>query len=201
MRLALVTLSGLLTLAATLPYLLDIVRGHTKPRLVSWSIWSILVGIASAAAFASHQLPAAVLSACNAVACASVVVLGYKHGDRTLGRLDVVCFVGALLALGLWKVLASAAVAALLAVVTDFLAAVPTFRHAWLRPYEETWEAFALTALGGAFTLLVADFGVLTAIVYPLYLALVDFVITLVLLVSPHRHPPSARPSPTFSSG
>ncbi len=200
MRPVLVALSGVLALAATIPYLRDIVRGRTKPRLVSWLVWSVLVGISSAAAFATRQLPAGVLSLCDALACGLVVLLGYKHGDRTLGRLDVACLLGACMAVGLWGLLESPAVAAVVIVVTDFLGAIPTFRHSWLRPYEETWLAFALSGLSGAVTLLAANFGVLTAIVYPLYILVANLIIViLLLLLSPHRARPNDQPCPTVS--
>jgi hypothetical protein len=200
MRPVLVASSGVLALAATIPYLLDIVRGRTKPRLVSWLVWSVLLGIGSAAVFATRQLPAGVLSLCDALACGLVVLLGYKHGERIVGRLDVACLLGACLALGLWGLLKSPAIAAVVIVVTDFLGAIPTFRHSWLRPYEETWLAFALSGLSGAVTLLAANFAVLTAIVYPLYILVANFIIViLLLLVSPHRARPNDKPCPTFS--
>ena len=200
MRPVLVASSGVLALAATVPYLLDIVRGRTKPRLVSWLVWSVLLGIGSAAAFTTRQLPAGVLSLCDALACGLVVLVGYKHGDRALGRLDVACLLGAFLALGLWGLLNSAAVAAVVIVVTDFVGAIPTFRHSWLRPYEETWLAFVLSGLSGAVALLAANFAVLTAVVYPLYILMANFmIVTLLLLVSPHRARPSDQPCPTVS--
>lgn len=200
MRPVLVASSSVLALAATIPYVRDIVRGRTKPRLVSWLVWSVLLGISSAAAFATRQLPAGVLSLCDALACALVVLLGYKHGHRTLGRLDVACLLGAGMALGLWGLVKSAAVAVVVVVVTDFLGAIPTFRHSWLRPYEETWMAFALSGLSGAVTLLAANFAVLTAIVYPLYILVANFIIvTLLLLVSPYRAGPDGQRCPTVS--
>lgn len=104
------------------------------------------------------------------------------------------------MAVGLWGLLESPAVAAVVIVVTDFLGAIPTFRHSWLRPYEETWLAFALSGLSGAVTLLAANFGVLTAIVYPLYILVANLIIViLLLLLSPHRARPNDQPCPTVS--
>jgi hypothetical protein len=194
MRLTVIVLSSVLSLAAALPYIHDVVRGRTKPRLASWLMWSILPAVASAAAFATSQLPAAVLSLCIALQCALIVVLGYKHGSRVLAKLDVTCLVGALLALGLWGFLNSPAAAALTIVLTDFLAAIPTLRHSWERPYEETWLAFALSGTSGAVTLLAVNFALLTAVAFPLYIAVVDFTITFLILVSPHRGAANGEP-------
>jgi hypothetical protein len=199
MSLPLVALSGVLILVAPVPYLIDVRRGHTKPRLVTWLIWALLPAIASATAFATHQLPAAVLSLCVTFEACLVVVLGYKCGDRTLDGLDLLCLIGALIALGLWAFLRAPGIAALLIVATDFIAAIPTFRHSWVSPHEETWLEFALSALAGAVTLLAADFAVLTAVAYPLYLFIVNLAMTAIIVASPHRG--RASPYPTFSSG
>ena len=113
-----------------------------------------------------------------------------------LAGLDVACLIGALMALTAWKVFGAPGVAVTFVVVADFVGAVPTLRHSWVRPYEETWPAFALSSLSGVMTLLCANFAVLTAVAYPLYIALVDFAITLVLLVRPHRQRANLQPTP-----
>jgi hypothetical protein len=192
MTAALVASSSALALVANLPYLADIRRGSTRPRLATWLVWSILPAVASAAAFAAGQIPAAALSLCISLQCALVVALGYKHGDRTVDRLDVICLLGALMALSLWAVLRSPAIAVCLIVITDMFGAIPTVRHSWLRPHEETWLAFALSGLSGVLILFAADFAVLTAVVFPLYIAFADFLIAAILLLSPNRlHSPT----------
>jgi hypothetical protein len=126
MRLTLIASSGLLAVAATVPYLFDILRGRTKPRIVSWLVWSVLVGVGSAAAFRTHQLPAAILSLCDMLACLLVVCLSYKRGARAFARLDIVCLCGALAAITAWGLVSSPALAVALVVFTDFLGAIPT---------------------------------------------------------------------------
>ena len=188
MKTVLIILSGLLTVGASLPYIVEIVRGNTKPRIVSWFTWTILTAIACAASFTDRQYPAAILMLCAVVETALVVVLGLKHGDRKFERLDVVCQVGALLGLVLWFTLKSPTLAVVATVAIDFTGAIPTFWHSWQKPHEETWIEYALSALGGGLTVFVAGNWKVTAVLYPLYILVVNAVLTSIILGSPHRH-------------
>ena len=47
----LIILSSVLTGVAALPYLRDVLQGKTKPRVVTWLVWTVLSGIAAAASF------------------------------------------------------------------------------------------------------------------------------------------------------
>jgi hypothetical protein len=78
-------------------------------------------------------------------------------------------------------------------VVTDFLAYLPTFRHAWLRPDEEPWIPYAMFGVAAGLVLAVADFRVMTGVIYPTYLFAADAAMVIMILASPHYH--DARPA------
>jgi hypothetical protein len=183
----LIILSAVLTIGSALPYIIEVRRGNTKPRIVSWFTWSVLTGIACAASFADGQIPAAILMLAATVETALVVVLGLKHGDRKFEKLDIYCLAGAMLGLVLWLVFNSPSIAVIAVVTIDLLGAIPTIKHSWDKPHEETWIAYALSGLGGGITLLLADRWQATAVVYPLYILLINFVLVAIILLSPHR--------------
>jgi hypothetical protein len=54
--------------------------------------------------------------------------------------------------------------------------------HAWRKPHEETWSAYALYAAAAWLALAVADFGVFAAVAYPAYLAVADTAVTGIIL-------------------
>jgi len=60
----------------------------------------------------------------------------------------------------------------------DLIAYIPTMVHAWRKPHEETWSAYALYAAAAWLALAVADFGVFAAVAYPAYLAVADTAVT-----------------------
>lgn len=165
--------SGLLVISV-IPYLIDIVKKQTKPRVVSWFNWGILGAIAGAAALSDHQLPAAVLSFASVVEVMLVVVLGLYYGDRKFQKVDVFCQIGAAIGLALWFALDSPLTAIIIITVVDLLAAIPTYIHIWRAPHEETLLAFILCATASALTLGTITSLALTGLIYPIYLLLAN---------------------------
>jgi hypothetical protein len=198
---AVTVVSSALTAAAALPYIIDIVRGRARPRIASWSIWAVVQAIGAVSAFSAWQLPAACYTLFCAAGCAAVVFLGWRHGSREFGRLDAVCVTlaaegVALLAVATWVPrLIPMSWAVAVSVATDFLAYLPTFRHAWLRPGEEPWIPYAMFGAAAGLVLAVADFRVMTAVIYPTYLFAADAAMVIMILASPHYQ--DARPAAT----
>jgi len=79
-------------------------------------------------------------------------------------------------------------------VATDFLAYLPTFRHAWLRPGEEPWIPYAMFGAAAGLVLAVADFRVMAGVIYPTYLFAADAAMVIMILASPH-HQDALRPA------
>lgn len=187
MQTTLLVLSAVFTLAEALPYSLDIIRRKTKPRIVSWFNWSLLTGIATAAALADKQYPSAVLTAVATLETAGVVILGLKYGERKFERFDVICQISAIIGLILWIVFNSPLVAIFATVLIDFLAGLPTYKHAWQKPDEETTSSFVFAALGGAFALAAVHDPHLSGLIYPIYIVLANVVLVTELLLHKPR--------------
>ncbi|MDD3035582.1 MAG: hypothetical protein PHO93_01550 [Candidatus Saccharimonadaceae bacterium] len=178
----LIILSGVFTVIAAIPYIIEIIRGVTKPRFASWIIWNILVDISCAAALVEHQYPTALLLFAASVETLAVVVLGWRHGDKKFEKLDAVCLTGALIGVVLWAIFNSPAIAVIATVAIDLVSGAPTLLHSWKRPGEETWQTFLLSGLGAICTLLVINSWLVTAIAYPLYLVTFNFSTTVIIL-------------------
>ena len=180
MKAALTVASSALTAVAALPYILDITRGRARPRVASWGIWTVVQAVGAVSAFTIRQLPGACYTLFCALGCAAVVFLGWRHGSRDFGALDAVCV--ALATEGVVMLAVAAALprlvplswAVAVSVATDFLAYLPTFRHAWLRPDEEPWLPYALFGAAAALVLMVADYRILAGVIYPMYLFVAD---------------------------
>ncbi len=168
-------IGGLLSACGTIPYILETLKGRTKPRLVTWATWSTLTGVAAAGAFADGQLASGVFALLGSVATGLIVIAGARYGDRSFTKIDIACLAGVLAGLGLWLALDSPAIAIWAAVVIDFVGFVPTFVHAWQKPSEETASTFVIVAIGAVVTVaatISSGAHSVTAIGYPLYVAL-----------------------------
>jgi hypothetical protein len=187
MNLVIIALSNILTVVAAVPYLIAIVRGTTKPRVASWFGWGALTLVGAAASFAQHQLPAGIFLSFCALQNFSIVVLGLKHGDRRFGKLDIFCVAGALLGAAVLLFLKSPVLSTWVAIGTDFVVMIPTLKHTWQQPGEETVATYILEGIASVLTLTVAGGFAFTAIAYPLYLLIADEVITVLIFKAGSR--------------
>lgn len=116
------------------------------------------------------------------VETASVVVFGLRHGYVKYGRFDVVCQLGAILGLILWQLFNSPAIGVVASVTIDLIGVLPTLRHSWRKPHEETWSTFALSGVGGIFAILALTHYNVTSLTYAVYIVLVNILISLLIL-------------------
>ena len=170
----LLVVSSILIVLSTVPYLIDIAKKKTKPRVVSWFNWGILGAVAGAAALSDGQIPAAVLSFASVVEVMLVVILGLYYGDRRFDKFDVICQIGAAAGLLLWYTLNSPLIAIIVITAVDLIAALPTYKHIWRSPEEETLAAFVLCGVASALTLGTITSLALTGLIYPIYLLLAN---------------------------
>lgn len=131
-------------------YLVEIKRGHTQPRLASWTAWAASNGVFTALAITSDNWLAAIVNGLGMLSNLCVLALcAYKRsGKRPGGMTDWVCL--AITAVCLAWIIAfphAALWAALLAMTANVAATWPTIRHAWARPKEEAWQLFAANAV------------------------------------------------------
>ncbi len=193
-RVICIVISNVLSIVSIAPYVRDTVQRKTKPRIVSWLTWSLLTGIAAAATLSAHAYPAAILLIVETLACLSIVVLGWRYGERDIARFDIVCQLAAVVGLVLWLIFNSPTIAIAAGIGIDFIGGLPTLKHTWEKPYEETWMTYFVSAVGCLFTIFAITELRFDALAYPLYLTIMDTAFTLIILFRLKR---SAAPAPT----
>ncbi len=173
-----------LTTASVVPYIKDIIHGKTKPRIVSWAIWTVLLGIAAIVSFQERQMASAVLAGSSAVACLAISLLALKHVEWGITRLERITMLGAAIGLVLWMVFDDPLLVLMSTISVDAIAYIPTFKNGWTNPHNESLTMFIVSALGGGLVLLSAilDHATIHGIAYPLYSLLFASIMSGVLL-------------------
>jgi hypothetical protein len=182
MKNALAIIGGLIAAFSTVPYLIDIVRRKTKPNIVTWFTWTLLTAIATAAAFASHEPRTALLTLGSAICTGTVVLLGLRYGIAKLSLFDGLCQAGAIAGLVLWLVFNSPSIAIFFALSIDFIVMLPTLRHSWLSPQEETWQTYMIGVVSASFTLFSLSKFNFVSLAFPIYLLLADLLIAVLVI-------------------
>lgn len=166
--------SGLVTLVAGFPYIYDVLKKKTHPRIVSWFMWGLIGLIGAFASSSENHLSATVLSGTSAVVCFLIFILGLKTGLKEIEKLDILSFFGSITGVGLWIFFDSPSLAVVSVIIADFIATIPTIKHGFQKPEEETIATFILAGLGGLLATLSAKSFAVTAIANPIYIAVIN---------------------------
>lgn len=170
---ALATLAGAIGVISIIPYVHDVLKGTTRPNIVSMSIWFLLEAIAVGSwvsVGASWSLVICIVTALNSGIVVVLCLFGY--GYRAYATLDVVCLVFGLLAILLWQLADRPLVAVVLVVLADLIATIPTIRKLAIAPDSEdplAWGLLTLAAVLAAVSTAKLDF---INLFYPVFLIL-----------------------------
>ncbi|HVQ44855.1 MAG TPA: hypothetical protein VMT30_07915 [Candidatus Saccharimonadia bacterium] len=145
--------AGLLAFASAFPYLVDVIRGKTHPNLVTWLTWTLVDVILFIAALSSGSVATTILMGGITLGAAAILVAGLRGGVKTYTPFDFACQAIALIGIVAWRITGNAITAVAISEIVVLVAALPTWRHAWLSPRAETWQGFAVAIASGIFTL------------------------------------------------
>lgn len=182
MKTVFLVLATLITVGSVVPYARDILRGTTKPNIVSWITWTLLTAIATAAELSAHEYVAAIFTSAAAFETGLVVVLGLRYGYVKYTRFDVICQLSAVVGIVIWQIFASPAAGVLASVAIDLVGALPTLRHSWQKPGEETWATYAWASLGAAFAIVALATYNWVSLPYAVYLVAINFITALTIV-------------------
>lgn len=150
----LVLLSAFLSLTGMTAYLLDMIKGKSKPNLVTWGLWGFGPMIATGAALAADADPWATVRIFASgfgplvIFCTAFFL---KQSYWKLTKFDFACGLFSIAALFVWFVADSPVTAILLSAIADLFATLPTFIKAWKYPETETFYTYFI----GLFTALI----------------------------------------------
>ena len=145
-----VFLGAILVLIGSAEYIINTIKGKTKPNRMTWLIWSIAPIIGTIAAV-SNGVTWAILPTFMAgfgPLLVFVVSLFNKKSYWKLGGGDYLCGALAILALVLWAVTKDPNIAILFSILADLFAAIPTLIKAWRYPETESGLIFIFDILG-----------------------------------------------------
>lgn len=168
---AIITIGAIISAISALPYISGLIRGKVRPKIASWFAWFVLALLLTGAAFFEGQMISAILSGVTALTTGTVLILGFKNGNRKLDSLDVVSLAGAFLGIAIWLLLDNPVLAIFVAIAVDIVAFVPTLVHGWTAPQEESALSFGLGALGASLDLIAATLtgAAVSGLAYPFY--------------------------------
>jgi hypothetical protein len=183
MKEVLIIIAGILSVVSSLPYIIDTAKGKTHPNLVTWFTWTVLVAInvSVAATAGAHQT--AIMSGAVLFADLAILGMGIKKGVKKYTAFDALCQALALVGIILWRLTGDPSLATILSLFAFLIAALPTWRHAWVAPFAETWEGFALAVASGILTIFSLSKYTFIALAFPTITIVIGTVMVGIILL------------------
>jgi hypothetical protein len=167
-------LAGVMSVADTIPYVRDILRGRTRPHRGTWLIWgtlAIVVVLSQRADGASWSL---VMVVTDAVLTLLIFALSIRRGVGGVARGEVAMIGIAAVGVAGWAIADEPLVATAGVIAADLTGAALMVPKTWRDPASETLSTFAFASAAGA--LAAGAVGALDAslLLYPVYFCLVN---------------------------
>jgi len=172
----------ILTIIGHTPYIIDTVKGRTKPHLFTWVIWSIVVTVAFMVQITSGGGAGSWGTGVTALLVITIAILAIKKGTADITRLDKILFLGALLAIVLWYFTKNPTLSIILISIVDACAFSVTIRKTLKDPSSETMTTYGMNLLRHSLSILaLAQFNMAT-VLYPAYLLFMNLIMTGIIL-------------------
>jgi hypothetical protein len=98
--------------------------------------------------------------------------MAIKHGVKKYTGFDITCQLLAVFGIIVWQLSDNPSLGVIFALVVFIIASLPTWHHAWLQPYAETWQGFAIGAFGSLMTIVIVTQISFIALAFPVTITL-----------------------------
>lgn len=150
-----VLLGAAIGLYGTLSYIIDTVKGKTKPNRVTWFLWALAPLIASYAQFKQGVGWPAFMTFIVGFSPLLVFIASFvnKKSEWKIGKFDIFCGALSVLGLVLWQITQIGNLAIFFGIMADGLAAVPTIVKSYKAPQTENYQAFFYAGINALITM------------------------------------------------
>lgn len=172
-----------LNLIGHILYIRSIVHGHAKPNVISWSIWMIapFIGVFFQLKAGAGLSVLPVFMAGFGPLIIMIAAVLTKNALWKINIFDMICGFFSLIALVLYIFTHNLAASILFAILSDFLAFIPTYIKGWKFPGSESSHAYSWAILSNIVGLLIIKNWSFTIYSFGLYLVLANIAMILIL--------------------
>lgn len=171
---------------AAVYYMLDVIRGNSRPQRTSWAVWTVIGVLGFGSADSAGAGPGAYAAAVYAIAyiCTFLLSLNRRYGKPGGMRYDLPLGILAVAAVLVWRFGGlTNDLATGFAVSADALALWPTLRDAWRQPGSESRAAWIADGVGTGLCVIALPRYDFAASAYPIYLFLGTSAVAVTIVV------------------
>lgn len=166
-------------------YIIDILRGKTKPNRITWWVLTLVSSVTAASYFASGARETIWLPLAYTFSFVSVAILSlwYGEGSVTVNRIDQISLVGVMASMLFWFLFNSPVVALFMNMLTEFIGLVPTMLKAYERPWTESKLSWSTTTFASVLNIFAIPSWRLAVSAYPIFLFITNAAVLIALFL------------------
>jgi len=173
-----------LTFIAFFPYIHSILKGRSRPHVFSWIIWGSTTFVVFLAQLADEGGAGAWPTGVSGVITIYVAFLAYaKKSDTRITVTDWLFFLIAMTSLPLWYLTSDPLWAVVILTSVDVIGFAPSFRKAYVHPFDEQLTFFVMMVLRNFIAILALVNYSLTTILFPFVTAIACLLYILMVIV------------------
>jgi hypothetical protein len=178
-----VILGAAFNLVGSISYLVDTIKGTTRPNRISWALWSLAPLIAFGAELSEGVGLSSLMTFMTGFGPLLIFTASFINRKSVwkLTRFDVTCGILSLIGLSLWAITRRGDVAIVFSIAADALAAIPTIVKSYKEPESENWIGFFFSAISAVITLFTIKVWTFANVGFPIYILIICIVFTLLI--------------------
>lgn len=176
-------ISGILAIAAYIPYIRAVWKKDIKPSRVGWFIWTVLGVLIASSYYATGATYEMWMPLTYAVGQFIVFILSLRHGQGGWTRLDQISLLGAAFGFFAWWYFDSALVGLLSGLFLDFIGYALTFIKTIHCPNSESGLSWTLWTIGAGVNVLAVTSHSWMQYIYPIYMAVSNMSLMLLIII------------------
>lgn len=174
-------------------YAWSVVRGKTKPHVLSWLVWGVVIGIIFFAQESEGGAAGSWGTAVTAASCLIIACMAVFRGDRHIHISDWAAFVSAIAIIPVWRLTHNPLWAVILGTLIDALAYYPTYRKSFHKPWEENVLLYALGIFQWGISIAALGEFSATTLIYPIFCVAANTPLVLMIVWRRRQFPKKAR--------
>jgi hypothetical protein len=146
-------IAGIIAFLSILPYVISILRGHTKPSRSAYAIWVVVEVVTASSYIASGAITTYWTSVVFAFSAILIFFLSIKFGMGGYNRLDLICLAIAAVAIYLWLTTQNPVVALYTSILASKISYLPIIKKSYYQPETENKLSWAMVAFASTLNL------------------------------------------------
>jgi hypothetical protein len=170
-----VILGAIIGFLGGVSYVIDTLKGKTKPNRVSWFIWALAPMLAFSAEISKGVGIHSLMTFMVGFTPLLIFIASFvnSNAEWKLTKLDIACGILSIIGLIIWLILKEGNIGIFFAILADGLAGIPTIVKSYKFPETENYIGFLTAAISAAITLLTIKIWDFAHYGFPIYIFLI----------------------------